>query len=254
MSQAPKLIDPADLHAYADGQLAEDRRADVEGWLADNPDDDQRVAAWRIQNDAIRGLHRDLLDAAVPAHLRPGTIIARRRRGWLAAAAAAGWLMAGATAGWFAQDWYSAPRITATALAERALSAHRVYVVEVRHPVEVVAAEEKHLVRWLSKRLDHQLSVPDLSGAGFHLVGGRLLPAAGRPAAHFMFENAAGKRITLYAARNPDHRETAFRYQQEGRVGAFYWLDGPLGYAVIGEVDRTTLLGIARVVYDQFGR
>ena len=57
-----------------------------------------------------------------------------------------------------------------------------------RHPVEVDATQEAHLVQWLSKRLGHPLVVPDLTKAGFQLIGGRLLPSEGGPAAQFMYQ------------------------------------------------------------------
>ena len=48
------------------------------------------------------------------------------------------------------------PAAMATAappLAIRAARAHAVYAPEVRHPVEVDATQQDHLVKWLSKRL-----------------------------------------------------------------------------------------------------
>src|SRR5690606_10809872 len=43
-----------------------------------------------------------------------------------------------------------------------AVAAHAVFVPEVRHPVEVAAAQHEHLVQWLSKRLGARLTVPSL--------------------------------------------------------------------------------------------
>jgi anti-sigma factor RsiW len=139
-------------------------------------------------------------------------------------------------------------------LASRGISAHRVYTVEVRHAVEVTAAEEAHLTSWLSKRLDHQLKAPDLTSAGFRLVGGRMLPNNGKPAAQFMYEDGSGRRLTLYVARCQPNRVTAFRYERQDGVGAFYWMDGSIGYAVIGDGEREALHTVASAVYDQVDR
>ena len=46
--------------------------------------------------------------------------------------------------------------------ARRAANAHAVYVPEVRHPVEVGADQEAHLVQWLSKRLAVPVRAPAL--------------------------------------------------------------------------------------------
>lgn len=53
--------------------------------------------------------------------------------------------------------------------------ARAVYSPEVRHPVEVWALQEDHLVAWLSKRLDTTLKCPSLAELGYELVGVRLL-------------------------------------------------------------------------------
>ena len=105
-------------------------------------------------------------------------------------------------------------------------------------------------MQWLSKRLGRQLVTPDLSGAGFRLMGGRLLPAEDGPAAQFMYENGTGERLTLYF-RNGIGDETAFRYHEEGGIGAFYWSDEGFGYAIAARADRRTLLRIAEIVHQQ---
>jgi anti-sigma factor RsiW len=136
--------------------------------------------------------------------------------------------------------------------AVRAARAHAMYVAEQRHPVEVRATEE-HLVRWLSRRLDFNLKVPVLAEEGFDLLGGRLLPGGdGRAVALFMYQNSAGKRLTLQVTRRKGSEEpAAFRFAQDGNVTVFYWIDNDCGYALSGEIDRVTLTRVASQVYQQ---
>jgi anti-sigma factor RsiW len=142
--------------------------------------------------------------------------------------------------------------MTVASLPQQAAIAHVVYSAEVLHPVEVGADQEAHLVKWLSKRLGNEVRPPDLNQAGFQLVGGRLLPGSDGPAAQFMYQDAKGLRLTLYVRTHaPDARDTAFRYEKSDRVGVFYWVDGPLGYALSGELDRARLLDVAKLVYHQ---
>lgn len=137
-------------------------------------------------------------------------------------------------------------------LPERAARAHLVYASEVRHPVEVDASQQDHLVKWLSKRLDTDLKVPVLARDGFELLGGRLLPGNEGPVAQFMYQDQAGKRLTLYVTRPRKGEElTAFRFAQEGPVSVFYWIDKDCGYALSGELDRATLAKVAGTVYKQ---
>jgi anti-sigma factor RsiW len=130
-----------------------------------------------------------------------------------------------------------------------AIAAHRTFAVEIRHPVEVDAQQEAHLIQWLSKRLDRPLVVPDLSGTGYRLLGGRLLPAESGPAAQLMYENGTGGRLTLYL-RSGIAEETK-RYQSERGIGAFYWADEGLGCVVVGETDREVLRQAATSAYEQ---
>ena len=140
----------------------------------------------------------------------------------------------------------------AATFSMRAARAHLVYAPEVRHPVEVDATQQEHLVKWLSKRLAVELKVPLLTGEGFELLGGRLLPGPEGPVAQFMYQDSAGKRLTLYVSKpNRADQPAAFRYAQEGPVSVFYWMDRDCGYALSGELDRPTLTRIATAVYKQ---
>jgi len=169
-------------------------------------------------------------------------------------AGAAG-IAVGVVAGW----QLHATRAVATVQAEvpgfvkRAAVAHAVYSPEVRHPVEVGADQEQHLVAWLSKRLGAQLRAPKLDELGYFLVGGRLLPGENGPVAHFMYQSKQGTRITLYVRANAaSNNETAFRYAAEGRVKVFYWIDRRFGYALSSaDISRERLNTVANAVYRQ---
>lgn len=135
----------------------------------------------------------------------------------------------------------------------RAARAHLVYSPEVRHPVEVDAKQQDHLVKWLSKRLDLPLKVPVLTQEGFELLGGRLLPGGQGPVAQFMYQDAAGKRLTLYVTptKKAEQKLTSFQFAKEGSVSVFYWIDEDCGYALSGEIDKGTLAKLASLVYKQ---
>jgi anti-sigma factor RsiW len=139
-------------------------------------------------------------------------------------------------------------------LVQQATYAHAVFAPEVRHPVEVTAAEETHLVQWLSKRLGADVRAPRLNEVGFDLVGGRLLPADGGAAAQFMYQNPAGVRLTLYVRRDAVNETTAFRFAEQEKLRVFYWTDGPFGYALSGEIEKETLLAVATAVHAQLDR
>lgn len=242
-------ITETDLHAYADGQLDDTRRVQVAAHIAQYAEATESVRVWREQNAALRALYNPVLNEPVPQRLLG--VRAQRSR-WPSYALAAGSMVVGIALGWTMQTYYSVRSADMVALPRRAAVAHAVYVPEVRHPVEVGADQQDHLVKWLSKRLGSTLKAPVLTQQGFELVGGRLLPGGKGPVAHFMYQDARGQRITLYVSRrDAEPRDTAFRFSQEDRISVFYWIDGNLGYALSGEMDRASLLAVATVVYRQ---
>lgn len=247
-------IDDAMLHAYVDAELDQRAVAEVEAWLQDNPEDMARVADWKRQSRQLKRIYDPIAAEPLPPELIR-TLHGRqasRRLFWARQAIAAGVLLAvGALGGWYYAPINGAEMATQNSIADQALSAHIVYVSEVRHPVEVTVNEKAHLIGWLSKRLGQPLTAPDLSATGFDLMGGRLLANKNRPAAQFMYENADGQRITLYVAANLTGQETAFRMAGVGSTQSFYWLDGPLGFAITGDIEQSDLMKIARKAYEQ---
>ncbi len=255
----------AELHAYVDGRLEPAERAAVEARLAAEPETAQMVRQWKMQRHALRTLHPEMLLEPVPAHLRHAAMQLHRRSNrfaqwqrWGGMAAAVlvafglGW---GGHAQWQDQGAGGSTGGVRT-FARQAVAAHVVYMPEVRHPVEVEASQQQHLVQWLSKRLNRQLKVPVLSAAGYELVGGRLLPGDGGARAQFMYQNAAGERVTLYVgaiegAAAKGMGETAFRFANEAGVASFYWVDQGFGYALSGKLPRQGLLVLAESVYKQ---
>ena len=208
-----------------------------------------------------QGLHQlydPVLVEPVPERIVAQT---RARRGrWRTAAVAAGWIVlglgAGIVAGWQLHAWRAAgvaQQAEALPFAERAAVAHAVYSPEVRHPVEVGADQEQHLVTWLSKRLGVKLHAPKLDEAGMALVGGRLLPGESGPVAQFMYQTQNGRRLTLYVrAESSKPRETAFRYARDNSVGVFYWIDRECSYALASaDLGKEELLRVANLVYKQ---
>ena len=249
-----------DLQAYVDGRLTDVRRAAVEAYLAQNPDLRERLALDIRQRNALRGQLEGKFAEPVPPRLWVANIRAAGRTAMMrrltAIAASLLIFVVGAGTGWFAGHRETAHHETmappATAgVAQNASAAYRTYVVEVAHPVEVASTQEAHLLQWLSRRLGKPLSAPDLTPFGYKLMGGRLLPGTGSAAAQLMYDDASGRRLTLYVGAAPGS-ETAFRFQRDGDAATFAWIDRGFGFAVTAPATRGELLPIAEAVYRRF--
>ncbi len=250
-------MNDAEIQAYVDGRLDAGRRAELDAWLAVHPEEQERVAAYQQLNDAIHGAYDPVLEETVPAAL-PAAL--RARAPWRRFAAVAGWvalgMAIGATGGWWLHGAAPVPPPAADSgalMARRAAVAHATYSPEVRHPVEVGADQEAHLVAWLSKRLGASVRAPHLESVGYTLVGGRLLPGDNGPVAHFMYQCQMGTRVTLYVRTDQNaNRDTAFRFAREGNVRVFYWLDRKMGYAISSaDISKDDLNKVANAVYQQ---
>ena len=254
MSETP--ITESDLQAYADARLPEARRAAVEAWLATRPDEAERIASYRRLASEVRAAYDSMISEPVPERLAR---VAAPRTPWPRMAAVAGWVVLGIAIG-APLGWQVRPERIVTqstpdtvVFARRAAVAHATYSPEVRHPVEVGAEDEQHLITWLSKRLGVKVKAPKLDEAGMGLVGGRLLPGENGPVAQFMYQNQNGRRLTLYVRTEASkNRETAFRYARENNVGVFYWIDREVGYALASaDLSKDELLKLANAVYKQ---
>jgi len=254
MIDRDQIVGEDELNAYVDGELPADRRMIVEAWLAAHPEDAAKVGAWRKQAELIRARYGAVAEETPPQRFNVNRLT-RRRYGAMAAAVAATVVafLVGGVFGWTARGIEAMRPSDLTRFTVDALDAYRLYVVEVRHPVEVPGDERPHLDAWLSKRVGSPLRAPDLDKIGLKLVGGRLLPGPTGATAFFMYESPSGERFTLYCGRTSD-RDTALRYTTGPQNAAYYWVDGDVAYVLAGPAERDKLHEIAQAAYDQMDR
>ncbi len=260
-----RQIDEGELHALVDGELDPARQAEVEAWLSENPDAAGRVARYRAQNAGLHALFDDVLDEDLPPVV---TDALAGRRQWLprGAAIAAGFalLISGAAAGWVArgempigggeavQTAAAAPVIDTQELMVRAAMAHVVNSDEDLRLATTGSTED--MGRYISTRMGEKVRVPQLTSLGYRLVGSRVLPDTGGPAAQFVFEDADGERISLYV-RTEAARGLEITFALADDLSMFYWNDSKHSYALVRDLEdesgRDALLKAAKAVYRQ---
>jgi anti-sigma factor RsiW len=273
MSTRQNSIDEDDFQAFVDGQLPPERCRAVMSYLAAHPDESSRMSDYRTLSEGLHGLYDEVLYEPLPARLRVdhyrGRVSWRNRvQRWFGfegfgltprlAGLAALLVAASGTGGWWLTSNHPQAPIDTPGMtfARQAANAHLVYAPDVRHPVEFGADQEESIL-WLSERLGGTLHVPALQEIGFTLVGGRLLPAAGQPAAQLMYEDLQGQRMTLYvrgrwnAPLNGSQPDGSVSYSTEGKIGLVYWIEGPFAYGLTGAMDREQLFATAATVQQQ---
>lgn len=266
-------ISDSKLSAWLDNQLEPEERRRISAWLRDHPEDAARVRLWAADAEALRARLDPVMAEPVPARLEQAVWRRGPRRfaafdGWQRWAAAVMIFVLGGVIG--AGVMWRTGRPAATMAqadragwVQRAAVAHSVYVPEVRHPVEVTAQED-HLARWLTKRLDMPVKLYDLRAQGFELVGGRLLPDAKGPSGQLMYQ-AIGQppsgqspvRVTVYLRKSEDGAAVDLRYEKQGANSVVYWVEGAspghpaCGYAIVGDLPKEQLLTLAEAIERQ---
>lgn len=268
-------VTEAELQAYVDRQLTPERQREIEAYLLRRPEEALRVEIYRAQKRELQALFNPVLDEPLPKRLRAAAV---PKKPWYLQRMAAGIAIAviSGAAGWGLRGGVDAApgsstlaqrtpgaitMASATGFAQRAAVAHAVYSPDARRAVEVRADQEDQLVTWLSKRMGAPMKPPHLQTLGYTLDGGRLLPGDKGPVAQFMYHDNTGAKLTLYvsnevadmAQKTPagENQETAFRFAREGSVNVFYWVNGPFGYAISADADKTELARVSAEVYRQ---
>ena len=258
MTPTERPITEDELHAWVDDRLNAARRQEVDRYLAAQPDLARRMAAYRAQRDGLRQAFAAHAAEPIPPELNLGRLIEarlqRRRMSWRIAAAVVLSLGIGGAGGWYF-GWTPAPDRTEVAVAllrQQAMISHTVYAADRRHPIEVAAAERDHLAQWLSNRLHRTVAPPDLTQTGYRLLGGRLLATEhGEAAALFMYDDAAGNRLSVVMRPMASELHAVRSDVSEGPVNGCTWIEQGIGYAVVAAAPDATLDQIAGKISQQ---
>ena len=247
-----------DLQAHVDQVLDPARRAEVEDYLARHPDVARRVAGQIQQRDELRAALAPIAEEPVPAELGLARLLdARRDRrahragrawgarpAWQLAIAAAVLLGLGGVGGWSLRG-APAPSSGIAALAQEATDSYRVYTPDRAHPVELRAAEQPELVRWVSNQLQHPVAIPDLTAAGYRFMGGRVVATAHGPAGLLMYDDDHGTRMVVLIRPMAIERDTAMALHASGPVRGYSWAARGIGYSVVAAAPAATLHPLA---------
>jgi anti-sigma factor RsiW len=250
-------IDDRDLLAYADGQLAPERRAEVEAAIAGSADVAGRVSAMRASALPYAAAFEAQSLPPVPPELgqRIAALVSaesqRQRRGqraWpkLAAAFAAGviccavalkLLSPGMTA--FSPTAQVEPWIQAVADYQRMYS---------RATVKHVAEDPQLSARVISDlwTVDGmKVVVPDLRAAGLSFKRVQRLNFREQPVVQMVYLPEQGEPIALCVTRDarPDEQPHA---QRVGELSAVAWRHGELGYVLLGKGSAQALMDLGR--------
>ena len=173
------------IDAYVDGELGADEAANVARHLDTCSSCRRQLEERQALSALLRRMpYYDASPQLAAAVSRTTQAVSSRRRvqRWMAAAAVVV-LGAGTIAG-----LRSVRRSQETSALAEAVIARHVEALAVA-PLIQVASSDQHTVKpWFQGKLEFSPPVPDLTAAGFELVGGRIDRVGGRPAAVLVYK------------------------------------------------------------------
>jgi anti-sigma factor RsiW len=240
-----------DLQSLVDERLDAARRREVEAYLAEHPDARARVARLIALRADMRSAFAPITAEPVPVQLDLRRIVEARRRparpAWQALAAGL-LLLVGGAGGWGLREVVSPAPTGIEALAQEASTNYAVYAPDHTRPVELAAANRDELAGWFSARLKRPVGVPDLSGSGYRLMGGRLVATPQGPAGMLMYDDGHGTRFVMLMRPMAQPGDAPMRAHNSEASNGYAWAQDGLGYSLVGAADPTILHPLANEI------
>lgn len=245
-----------DLQAFIDNALDAERRRDVSEYLLTNPEAAARVSSYQTHVSALRSALDPVAREPVPSRLNLGNIVAaspqaRRPTPFRIAAAAVVLLAVGATGGWVMKGYTLAPTEGVAALAQEAAASYGAFAPDRLRPVEVRADDSETLQQYAADTLGGSATIPDLSKAGYRLMGGRVIPTAHGPGFMLMYDNDGGSRLVILARQMMVDQNKPMVESTKGEVRGWSWAKDGMGYSLVGSLPSEELHPIADAVRSQ---
>lgn len=266
--KAQDRVSDAELHAFVDGQLADQRAREVAAWLGEHAAEAQRVGGWRAQNDAIRRafppVPRERIAAPIrqePPQAAPSTgrdapslvdyrTRLRRRRAIALSVSFAFGALATVVLGAMTQKLALSPapepaRIeivhSRPGVATLAAASWRAYAQDRAHPVEIGSRDRASLSAWIAERTG---LAPLPEAPGLRLLGGRVVPGHAAPAAFLLYETGEGERVALVAEATGAEPLPPATDAGAG-VTTLVWKSGGFGFGLAGALPRPRMEALA---------
>jgi anti-sigma factor RsiW len=252
MTDRHHSIREIDLLAYADGLFDTDpvRKAEVESYLREHPEEAARVRDYADQNDKIRRLYGPVLAEPVPERLkavlenRPGMVLGHVAR----AAIVASLLLAAGFMGWMIGKSGQPDPWPVQDFVEQAMTTYlRPHLASDSHTNRVPEKAHQPLPG-LSQQSVLPFQPPDLSQQGFTLVDNYLKMANDPQTAQVTYADPHGRRFSLFLRTLWREEAPQFHFTENEGVTMVYWLEGPLAYALVGQLDRQEMLAVVKAV------
>jgi anti-sigma factor RsiW len=268
----------ADLHAYVDDCLEPDERLAFETQMEQDPALARQAAQWRAQNNAIRaafdGEGARAFSISIVRHQNEPFGRARRSAGaggkpssepptqassltivdaarfskaaapdafrrWLLLRLGLAALSLGLACVWAP----AATVVPGQRLAEASVAAFQAFARPGVQPVEFATSEGTEAEAWLTARLGRPVHLP-ATPAAIRLMGARIAPYPGAPAAFLIYKSPDGALGLLIRLLDTPEATAPQMLAADGHAAAV-WTQRGQGLGLVGDPDATSLMRIA---------
>jgi len=243
------------LVAYVDGELPASKRAEVEAYLAKNPEQAKRVAQWQENDLALKQAFA--LDE-VPDAQSELPIAHNDNRRWQQltryALAACLLLAIGFGGGLGLSQLPFGETKYQLQVAAWANEAHNVFAVDANRPGEFDQDSLDVATGWLQKRVGINVSIPNLESNQLQFVGARLVGQGGMPGALMTYETASAERVSVFVQGHSQKlAEVGYWFIPGEDKTTCVWLNQNIAFSVTGDMSDDDLKAIALKVRDSLG-
>src|SRR5262249_31654674 len=233
-----------EFHAYLDDELPADRRAMVEAYLRDHPEEVQRLQAYWADGKAIARFFARA--GEMPARPPPNPSV-WHPTGRHATALAA--LVIGAIAAALIFVWQSRHDHALLArLGADALFAHLALTDGVSQPT--ITASLHEIADFFSTALKTPVRLRNPSAGQYTLVASKFVAGSRHRAVHLAFETGDGGLVTMYLQPRRGRRDAPFRpVANVWDVTTLAWIDDEVACAVTGSLNPAALRQVANTLY-----
>lgn len=261
MSRSPASISDDELHDYVDGRLEPTASAVVASCIAADPDLATRAAAYKAQIEGLHALYDPVLDEPIPQRLAatlqnwqpPRRARSARHRLALAASFLLCAILSG-SAGWWTNEALQSSSDLLEPFVQQAILVHRLSKTEAPQEANLIGdvigeKDEVFPVDYLAAPFDAPLRATTLRGTSFRPVALKTISGANEPAMQFLYKDDKDNIVTLYVRPTKSGMHVPFRSLKKDGYSALFWLDGPLVYVLVSQIDEPNMLTLARKVY-----
>lgn len=247
MNGSPRISDD-ELHGFLDGEIPPERANAIAREIADDPLLARRVAAFRNDQELLRRVFAPVsarpLPAAWTSRIEQATLRQRARRRYVAIAAMAACVLLV----FGALGFYSGILNRADPTVAEALAARQQQLALEQHLTGTTVETPGKRDDMLQAALHLPLKVPDLSAAGYRLVGMDVYAGgAAARAVTLTYKNAQGQDFTLYV--RPSMGATRFDLLKRGALRICVWQDDEVTAVMMGEMSAGEMMRIASRAY-----